>query len=103
MAKKRNRAENPQLTALQSELFRTHDALDCAYVRFNNADDPDLIESCIFTICALQSKYNYLLRCVKKQSGQPVSCDRAMVARPVESVSGTVAADNLKGGSLCRW
>ena len=104
MAKKRKPAENPQLAKLQSELYQTHDALDCAFVRFNNADDPELIESCIFTICALQAKYNYLLRCVKILSGQPISYGSIMKARPAEPVpNNAVAADNLKGGNLCHW
>ena len=103
MAKKRKSAENPQLAELQSELFQTHDALDSAYVRFNNADDPELVESCIFAICALQAKYNYLLRCVKALSGQPISYGSVMKARPADTVADTVAAGNFKGGNLCRW
>lgn len=103
MAKKRKSAENPQLVKLQTELFQTHDELESAYVLFNNADDPEWIESCIFTICALQAKYNYLMRCVKALSGQPISCGSVMKARPADTAVETVAAGNFKGGNLCRW
>lgn len=103
MAKKRKNAEDPRLAQLQSELFRTHEALDSAYARFNNADDPELVESCIFAICALQAKYNYLLRCVKALSGQPISYGTVMKAQYADPAADTVAAGSIKGGNVCRW
>ena len=40
-----------------------------AYSGFNTARDPDLIESYVFEINALQSRYSYLLRRVKELDG----------------------------------
>ena len=37
-----------------------------AYSGFNSASDPDLIESYVFEINALQARYSYLLRRVKE-------------------------------------
>ena len=39
---------------------------DRAYSGFNTAHDPDLIESYVFEINALQARYSYLLRRVKE-------------------------------------
>ena len=40
-----------------------------AYAGFNAAKDPDLIESYVFEINALQARYSYLLRRVKELDG----------------------------------
>jgi hypothetical protein len=47
-------------------LAKTRVALRQAYLGFNSADDPDLIESYVFEINALQSRYSYLLRRAKE-------------------------------------
>lgn len=47
-------------------LTRTKLLIDQAYSCFNRADDPDLIESYVFEINALQSRYSYLLRRVRE-------------------------------------
>ena len=41
-----------------------------AYSGFNSASDPDLIESYVFEINALQARYSYLLRRVKELDGE---------------------------------
>ena len=41
-----------------------------AYAGFNAAKDPDLIESYVFEINALQARYSYLLRRVKELDGE---------------------------------
>ena len=38
---------------------------DLAYRQCDMADDPELVESCIYQIKALKARYNYLLRLVK--------------------------------------
>lgn len=53
-------------------LSQTRALIAQAYQGFNDARDPDLIESYVFEINALQSRYTYLLRQVKElESGQP--------------------------------
>lgn len=39
-------------------------------MRLNAAKDPDLIESYVFEINALQARYSYLLRRVKELDGE---------------------------------
>ena len=50
---------------LLQELGKTRALIAQAYTGFNTAKDPDLIESYVFEINALQSRYCYLLRRVK--------------------------------------
>lgn len=53
-------------------LDRTKVLIDQAYSCFNRTDDPDLIESYVFEINALQSRYSYLLRRVRElDTAQP--------------------------------
>ena len=107
MAKKRKEKELIPMSQLHDELFRTREALDAAYIRFNYADDPELVEANIFAINALQSKYSYLLRCIKLRTGQPVSHCPVMKARIVERAEeaeeAITAAGHVKGGEICRW
>ena len=46
-------------------LGRTRVLIAQAYAGFNAVDDPDLIESWVFEIKALEARYCYLLRRVK--------------------------------------
>jgi hypothetical protein len=40
-------------------------SLECAYTKFHNVTEPELIDSCIYEIKALQTKYNYLMGIAK--------------------------------------
>ena len=51
-------------------LSQTRALIAPAYQGFNDACDPDLIESYVFEINALQSRYTYLLRQVKELDGE---------------------------------
>lgn len=51
---------------LAESLERTKVLIHQAYVGFNSAVDPDLIESCVYEINALQARYSYLLRRIKE-------------------------------------
>ena len=100
MAKKQTVTCQPTTAELQQEMYRIAQKLKDAYERFNWADDPDLIEACIFEVNACTARYNYLLRCIKERSGTPM---RRMHAYPVAR-SGMpsipcVAAANVKGGN----
>lgn len=56
---------NEELRELLGSLSRTQSDIDRAYNQFNFASDPDLVESYVYEITALQCRYNYLLRRVK--------------------------------------
>ena len=51
---------------LLEALARTRVLINQAYACFNQESDPDLIESYVFEINALQSRYSYLLRRVRE-------------------------------------
>ena len=67
--KKRPRPEEEERRALLEGQARTRTLIAQAYACFNSVHDPDLIESCVFEINALQSRYCYFLRRVKELDG----------------------------------
>lgn len=103
MAKKRKDVCHPTTEELRQEMYRVSQALKDAYEHFNWADDPDLIDACIFEINACKARYNYLLRCVKERSGIPIQHAHAypVPGHQAAAVS-CVAAANVKGGDICR-
>lgn len=64
--KKRPTPQDEERHALLEGLARTRTLISQAYSGFNSASDPDLIESYVFEINSLQSRYSYLLRRVKE-------------------------------------
>ena len=70
--KKRENARDQERRALLEGLAQTRTLIAQAYSGFNTARDPDLIESYVFEINALQSRYSYLLRRVKELDGVEV-------------------------------
>lgn len=62
-----NVSDSPALLELKQSLQDTQAELDLAYSAFDYASDPDLTESCIFTIHALRSRMNYLVKQIKEQ------------------------------------
>lgn len=50
---------------LRRELLAAAQALRLAYERFNYACEPELVESSVYEIKALQARYSYLLRAAK--------------------------------------
>ena len=64
--KKQDTALQQEREALLEGLSRTRALIAQAYSGFNSARDPDLIESYVFEISALQARYTYLLRRVKE-------------------------------------
>lgn len=69
-AERRERAEDTERRALLEGLGQTRSLIAQAYAGFNAAKDPDLIESYVFEINALQARYSYLLRRVKELDGE---------------------------------
>ena len=47
---------------LMEDLARTKSALDRAYSNFENVVDPDLVDSSIYEVQAVQLRYRFLLR-----------------------------------------
>lgn len=50
---------------LLSDLRLTKTALDDAYINFENAVDPDLVDSYIYEVNAVQKRYHFLLKQVQ--------------------------------------
>lgn len=67
----RRERQNEERQALLEGLARTRSGIARAYAGFNGAEDPELIESYVYEINALQARYGYLLRQVKAlESGE---------------------------------
>ena len=52
--------------ALLESMQQTRLMIHQAYTGFNTVEDPDLIESYVYEINALQARYSYLLRQVRE-------------------------------------
>lgn len=66
---RKGRTEPGERQQLLEGLSQTRALIAQAYAGFNAAGDPDLIESYVYEINALQSRYTYLLRRVKALDG----------------------------------
>lgn len=62
--KHNKKAESPE-EALLREIQRTKMALETAYSNFENSLDPDLIDSYIYEVNAVQKRYKFLLKQAK--------------------------------------
>lgn len=63
---KANRSREAEGQELRDGLNKTRVLISQAYANFNSVSDPDLVESYVFEINALQARYTYLLRRVKE-------------------------------------
>ena len=69
---------DPELLALKAELQEAQEELSLAYRRFDQALDPELVESCVYQISADKARCNYLLRAIKArcpEDGQSGPCE----------------------------
>ena len=71
MKVKKNRPD-PELIALREELTAAQGDLALAYRQFDQALDPELVESCVYQISAVKARCNYLLRSIKARSPEAV-------------------------------
>ena len=74
----KNSKPDPELLALKAELQEAQDQLALAYRQFNQAVDPELVESCVYQISADKARCNYLLRAIKArcpEDGQSGPCE----------------------------
>jgi len=67
---------DPELTALMTELQSARGDLSLAYRQFDQAVDPELVESCIYQIKAEKARCNYLIRAIKERSPQGFAVPR---------------------------
>ena len=58
-------APDPELLTLKAELQTAQGDLALAYRRFDRAVDPELVESCVYEISAVNARCNYLIRAIK--------------------------------------
>ncbi|MBE6962335.1 MAG: DUF2508 family protein [Ruminococcaceae bacterium] len=66
---KRKKQPDPELERLKAELYQAQDALQQAYHHLDLVLEPELVESCIYQISAIQSRCNYLIRAIKARHG----------------------------------
>lgn len=52
----------PKDNYLINEINKTKIAMEAAYSNFQNVIDPDLIDSCIYELNAVQNRYKFLLK-----------------------------------------
>lgn len=64
---------DPELLTLKAELLEAQGDLACAYRQFDQALDPELVESCIYQISAVKARCNYLIRAIKERSPDAVA------------------------------
>ena len=61
-------AESREVSALRRSLAEAQRDLAWAYNRFDQAVDPELVESCCYEISAAKSRCDFLLRQIKQLS-----------------------------------
>ena len=59
---------DPELLHLKAELLTAQGELALAYQQFDQAVDPELVESCVYQISAVHARCNYLIRAIKRHS-----------------------------------
>ena len=62
--------QDPELLTLRSELLEAQGELAQAYRQFDQAVDPELVQSCIYQISAVKARCNYLIRAIKERGPQ---------------------------------
>ena len=55
---------------LLREIEEVKTSLAIAHSNFDNVNDPDLVDSCIYEMTAIQYKYKYLLRRMRQFEGE---------------------------------
>ena len=54
-----------ELERLKTELYRAQEDLQQAYHHLDLVLEPELVDACIYQICSIQSRCNYLIRAIK--------------------------------------
>ena len=90
---------DPELIALKAELEAAREDLALAYRQFDQALDPELVESCVYQISAVKARCNYLIRSIKERSPEAVA---AMGRLPAANRRGTRGEKQVGGEAPCR-
>lgn len=86
---------DPELLTLQAELEDARNDLALAYRQFNQAVDPELVESCVYQISAVKARCNYLIRSIKERTpGMPADA-------PTKARRNSVRAPRQGAESAC--
>ena len=64
---------DPEPIALKEELEAAREDLALAYRQFDQALDPELVESCVYQISAVKARCNYLIRAIKAREPEPTA------------------------------
>ena len=67
---RRDIARDSSMQDMFNELTELRAELDEAYMRFDLATEPELVDACVYEISAAQSRYNYQLRLIKEAGGE---------------------------------
>ena len=65
-----------ELLTLMAELQTAQGDLSLAYRQFDQAVDPELVESCVYQISAVKARCNYLIRAIKERSPESFAAVR---------------------------
>lgn len=79
---------DPELLALKAELQTAQADLAQAYCQFNQALDPELVESCIYQISAVKARCNYLIRSIKERSPEALAAFNRVPAPDQRNICG---------------
>ena len=72
---------DPELLALKAELQEAQGELSLAYRRFDQALDPELVESCVYQISAVKARCNYLIRAIKAREPETAAAFSRAISR----------------------
>ena len=72
----KRQSQDPELLLLRQELQDAQGELAQAYRQFDQAVDPELVESCIYQISAIKARCNYLIRSIKARTQQAAAAAR---------------------------
>ena len=67
--------QNARLEGLKTDLRTAQQELLLAYGRFDQAVEPELVESCIYEINAVNARFDYLYRAIKEQERRAAAAD----------------------------
>ena len=68
---------DPELDILRGELLTAQGDLAQAYRQFDQALDPELVESCVYQISAVKARCNYLIRAIQARSPEDAAAAQA--------------------------
>lgn len=79
---------DPELLALKAELLEAQGELALAYRRFDQAVDPELVESCVYQISAAKARCNYLIRTIKERDPHAIAAVSGRAPAEVQKKNG---------------